>query len=225
MIRKAFLAGLAFAAICGASEPAVAATITLARTLDLTQPTVPGLWQGSPPFDNDDIIALANNDTLDYKIDFVGGQSLTLPNSSFVGVFFTNSPYPRYSITGYLSILDATGGSIFTSQNQASEFTADFFGDVLSGSELFGAAPSATFYGLRYFGTLTNFYDPDDEPALRLEDPVFFATSYSVNTGDIVAAVPEPGTWMMMVLGFGLIGFALRKRLKADKQNVNHTFN
>ena len=31
-------------------------------------------------------------------------------------------------------------------------------------------------------------------------------------------AVPEPGTWMMMLLGFGLIGGALRSR---KKQNVN----
>jgi len=34
----------------------------------------------------------------------------------------------------------------------------------------------------------------------------------------MIAAVPEPGTWMMMLLGFGLIGGALRSR---KKQNFN----
>lgn len=28
----------------------------------------------------------------------------------------------------------------------------------------------------------------------------------------IVSAIPEPGTWLMMLLGFGAIGFALRRR-------------
>lgn len=35
-------------------------------------------------------------------------------------------------------------------------------------------------------------------------------------TGAVVAAVPEPATWAMMVLGFGLAGFALRRRGQAN---------
>jgi len=31
---------------------------------------------------------------------------------------------------------------------------------------------------------------------------------------DAVYAVPEPGTWMLMLLGFGAIGFAMRSRAK-----------
>lgn len=31
-------------------------------------------------------------------------------------------------------------------------------------------------------------------------------------TGPLAAAVPEPGTWAMMLLGFGAIGFAMRRR-------------
>jgi hypothetical protein len=27
-----------------------------------------------------------------------------------------------------------------------------------------------------------------------------------------MAAVPEPGTWAMMLLGFGAIGFSMRRR-------------
>ena len=37
------------------------------------------------------------------------------------------------------------------------------------------------------------------------------------NGGPIVAAVPEPATWMTMLLGFGLIGGALRVRARARR--------
>ena len=32
----------------------------------------------------------------------------------------------------------------------------------------------------------------------------------------VAAAVPEPGTWMLMLLGFGAIGFAMRSRAKTQ---------
>lgn len=32
-----------------------------------------------------------------------------------------------------------------------------------------------------------------------------------------IAAVPEPGTWAMMLFGFGAIGFAMRRRKSAEK--------
>ena len=36
-------------------------------------------------------------------------------------------------------------------------------------------------------------------------------------SGDVMAgAVPEPGTWMLMLLGFGAIGFAMRSRAKTQ---------
>ena len=33
---------------------------------------------------------------------------------------------------------------------------------------------------------------------------------------NVTAAVPEPGTWMLMLLGFGAIGFAMRSRTKTQ---------
>jgi hypothetical protein len=44
-----------------------------------------------------------------------------------------------------------------------------------------------------------------------------------VLTGDVAgaaAAVPEPSTWAMMLVGFGAIGFAMRKQ----RQTVNYSF-
>lgn len=39
--------------------------------------------------------------------------------------------------------------------------------------------------------------------------------SYGGNATFVPSAVPEPGTWAMMLLGFGAIGFAMRRRRPA----------
>lgn len=35
---------------------------------------------------------------------------------------------------------------------------------------------------------------------------------YTVTIAAVAAAVPEPATWAMMILGFGLVGYAVRRR-------------
>jgi len=43
----------------------------------------------------------------------------------------------------------------------------------------------------------------------------FNNSTYRLNTAQIYApAVPEAGTWGMMILGFGLAGAAMRRRAK-----------
>jgi hypothetical protein len=34
-------------------------------------------------------------------------------------------------------------------------------------------------------------------------------------SGDFTATVPEPSTWAMLLLGFGLVGFARRRQVAA----------
>ena len=42
-------------------------------------------------------------------------------------------------------------------------------------------------------------------------------TSFAqIGTGAAVAAVPEPATWAMMLIGFGAMGVSLRRRRRAD---------
>ena len=41
------------------------------------------------------------------------------------------------------------------------------------------------------------------------------AISHLVFFGDLAAAVPEPGTWALMILGFGVAGAAIRQQRKA----------
>ena len=33
---------------------------------------------------------------------------------------------------------------------------------------------------------------------------------------DVTSAIPEPGTWMLMLLGFAAIGFSMRSRAKTQ---------
>lgn len=53
----------------------------------------------------------------------------------------------------------------------------------------------------------------------------FASTSNAFETDNfrISSAVPEPGTWLMMLLGFGLIGGAMRSR-RQHKSNVQLAF-
>ena len=37
-------------------------------------------------------------------------------------------------------------------------------------------------------------------------------TSITVGPASVEAAVPEPGTWALMIGGFGMVGMALRRR-------------
>jgi hypothetical protein len=50
---------------------------------------------------------------------------------------------------------------------------------------------------------------------IELVDNITFNTA--------VSAVPEPATWIMMLLGFGSIGFAVRRR-RAATNTVSHNF-
>lgn len=43
------------------------------------------------------------------------------------------------------------------------------------------------------------------------QDPAFYALD-DVSVDGALGAVPEPTTWMMLILGFGLIGFSMRRR-------------
>jgi hypothetical protein len=57
-----------------------------------------------------------------------------------------------------------------------------------------------------------NLPDAQFETFFELNDRTFVFDS----TGALVSGVPEPGTWASMLLGFGLAGFALRRKRRAQ---------
>lgn len=69
------------------------------------------------------------------------------------------------------------------------------------------------------FAQLTNSdWDCGDNCSGAYGDAYFKA---SLSSG--VAAVPEPATWAMMILGMGAVGYAMRRRIKVSEVNfTNH---
>lgn len=41
-----------------------------------------------------------------------------------------------------------------------------------------------------------------------------------IGTSEIAPAIPEPATWLMMITGFGLLGFALRRRRRLMRSDA-----
>jgi hypothetical protein len=123
------------------------------------------------------------------------------------------------------------------------------FGDINDISFIWGSVDSyntleflagntvlATFTGTDVFNPANgNQTDPNLNPLVRFNitgsdsssltglrltstSNAFETDNYTVN-----AAVPEPSTWAMMLLGFGAIGFGMRRR-KAAAPRVNYNF-
>ena len=57
-------------------------------------------------------------------------------------------------------------------------------------------------------------------PLIRTQDIGRFGPNFRFG----VAAVPEPGTWLMLLLGFGLLGHAMRARKSQTAARVNFAF-
>jgi len=73
-----------------------------------------------------------------------------------------------------------------------------------------GQAAGASGNSLGVFGRVS--YDAGG--AASILSAVFSSSSNTFEIDSIAAAAPEPGTWAMMLLGFGVVGSQLRRRRK-----------
>jgi PEP-CTERM motif-containing protein len=121
--------------------------------------------------------------------------------------------------TAHLNIFTNADSSFFlTLDAPATAFGADFgaFNDGAFRTALFvdGVQLGANWVnGDGFFGFTTN------TPFTTLEfrgiiNDVFGIDNVTIGTG---AAVPEPSTWAMMLMGFGAIGWSMRRRTSALK--------
>ena len=138
--------------------------------------------------------------------DAVGSETfLSLPRGSYITVGFTDE-----------TVVDGVGNDIFIQEIGASGETAQIFvtNDFISFLFLGIANDSGTtsfdlasigwvgaVTGLRIVG-LDNFGG----------SPGFDIVNVQVLPGSIGSPVPEPASWAMMLVGFGAVGFALRRR-------------
>jgi PEP-CTERM motif len=210
-----FLAAQTALALLAFAQPANAAVITVNQTLDLTQPkSIPGPgfqgWQGSPGFNGGYSVDIAEGDTFDFTIDFLGNQSLTLLNASSLWAFSYADISSGVDATGTLSLLDAAGTAVLTSNSFNSIESSVHLGQFFNASSFTSGLPAnLTFSGLRYTG-IVNDYLESGVTTRNYNNPGFFLTADNVTIS--AGAVPEPATWAMMIMGFGLVGAGMRRR-------------
>ena len=80
--------------------------------------------------------------------------------------------------------------------------------------------PTIHYIGLFQADTYDLFYDPNGITSGTFSLNDYFANNPGWSHLDFfdtggTRAVPEPATWAMMILGFGAVGFSLRRRRKA----------
>lgn len=91
---------------------------------------------------------------------------------------------------------------------------------LLNGVSITLTAPGGTFNGV---GTMFGTSDPT-KFVTGTNTLTFKVRNLALNGGNpsglrvsaLVTAVPEPGTWLLMLMGFGFVGFQMRRRQKAQ---------
>jgi hypothetical protein len=214
----AVLVGMALAGHAQAANVTVNETIDLGASLS---PSGGSSWFGwrdfttttgrafSPEFS----YQLAAGDTLDFKALFAPGQTLTLTNPSSFWLFSyaTDGQGTDVNGTGSLTLLSSTGAPLFTSSVVTDTEGSVHFGQYFSAGSFTSLPNTLTIGGLEYDGTLNYYVDPS-VTVRTYADPqvVFSAGGYSVS------GVPEPSTWVMMLLGFGAVGLGGYRRASKD---------
>lgn len=119
--------------------------------------------------------------------------------------------------------------AVFTVGSASFTFSPSYYGDLYTSSDFISA------YGFDVFGnSLQTYIFPDSKGEISLQTP-FSSTgigdkggastqfSYFIAGNDtldfnassiMIAAIPEPATWAMMLVGFAAIGLAMRRRDK-----------
>jgi hypothetical protein len=167
---------------------------------------------------------------------FLSSQALAA--TTFTGTRNTGTRTATYSITtddtiGAIGTSQITSWTMSISDGAATDSFSSVGGNMLfSGSSLWSTGTDLLFDYDAVGFIYASFYSPGNTSALVIqagdgyhEDLIRLAGSWagweigdetglqsiaSIPTG----AVPEPGTWAMMIVGFGAIGFAMRRRSK-----------
>jgi hypothetical protein len=205
---------VAAAALSLLGTAALAATSTVSTTLDVAS-IQPGLFGftggvlGNTNFAPGVNVVLAEGDTLDFTVDFVGNQTLTLNNFSTLWLFSFADLVSDVTGTGTLSLLDTTGSALFTSNLKTDTEGEVHFGQFFGSSDFASLPSSVTFGGLRYVGTVDDYIEPTvTERTYASPGLLFVADSFTTN-------VPEPSTWALMLAGMGAVSTLARRRRQA----------
>ena len=123
-----------------------------------------------------------------------------------VNLFEDTTPRQVSVDFAFLNPLDASGGLVTGST--VGFFTLSLFGSCGAIAGGCGSVDWSNTPTIFNFGTGGSF-------SVLLQDATFTTPGTARVNGTftyLTAAVPEPSTWAMMLLGFGAVGFAMRRR-------------
>lgn len=199
--------GLTVAVAAFASAPAAAATFF--ETFDSYPANVP--WTGSGVWTTGNSVDLVASGT--YNLTCLGGTGNCVdlsgdrPGSISTSIFLLPGSYQ-------LAFL-ATGNQLDSFQGPYPQSSINYSIGALSGSTGLLANNNTVFQSFGGLFTITTggsyFLTFSQAPG---GDPYRGSILDNVS----ISAVPEPATWGMMLLGFGLMGFGLRRRRSEFKR-------
>lgn len=133
------------------------------------------------------------------------------PNAKIDGTFILSLDPQNSSVPVTFKSFSSQALAGYTATSQiSSRFVS--LGNCASGCQVFSGQSQFYFYtfldssGAAYPGSNGLVY------ASRGKEGLFKANTVTVSR--VTAAVPEPSTWALMILGFGAVGYAMRRRQK-----------
>lgn len=140
------------------------------------------------------------------------------PNGPYTSIGFTDAGLSP-SFSEFVTFTNTLGGLYNIDANSSSRFTTFTSGILsLAGSTVASLQPLVT-NGTQYWRTTNVALNPG-QYTLTLNGTVSMDGSQqppgvaggSIAIRPVVSALPEPATWAMMLIGFGAVGYAVRRR-------------
>jgi hypothetical protein len=211
LTMKKFLAAAALAASVAVPNAASAATLINGsfEAGPTGNPTTPPGWSTNRP-NNVRVVNIFNGYTAvdGTKFAVISNGAQNIATTLFQQFEMTAGEIIRFAVAFYTEE-STVGNSNFFNDN-GSLFTINIDGGGTP-STLFQSSVNAIGSGQGTPWTFVSFTAPNTG--------LYQVTARVANIGDgvvpsylLLDAVPEPGTWMLMLLGFGAIGFSMRRR-------------
>lgn len=164
---------------------------------------------GNLVFDPFDEFTVEEGDTIELTLTLAG--AFTVPGSMeqlfAINFFRADGVDPLITATGPETTV--SGSSIYSYSMGPTGLSSDTQGGACGNclSAINGQIPGGpfTFDGIKLTQTIDKLGAPYTVDR----------ASFSYQLRDVAGAIPEPATWAMMIMGFGLIGGALRQRKAA----------
>lgn len=152
-----------------------------------------------------------------FMFSFTPSTALFGPQVSGSGVFTTSDTPMLVAGETAFSILSITGlvnGSAITAAAGNGFGPNGTYGNYFTTGSGFLDGSGTRFFTAS--GLDVRFFQQSSNGQFRVNTFGQFGSSNFVNatSSAVVAAVPEPSSWIMMILGFAVVGFGMRSRLK-----------